>query len=169
MNIDINTEDVNKMFAGMEKDALRPAFKKAFRQAGKVLLSAVQGVVKQKYPGGKRADSGKLRGVQYGPLCEDVKMGIYKNGEGVNVSIFSNRKRQNRWCVLYWLNNGADRTGAKSAYTRMTNGHAPSARGVLSPSNFFSTAISGAKSKAEQTLMKALPEEVIKQANKRNK
>lgn len=165
MNIEINTANIEKMLGGLKRSELTPAFKVAFRKAAGVLASAVRNRVRQDYPGGRRANSGVLRGVQYGPLYKDVKMTVYKSGEGANVSLFS-RSKPNRWCVLYWLNDGADRTGSKAAYTRKTGGHAPADRGTLPKRDFFAQAVGGAKSRAEQTLVKELPDAIVKQINK---
>lgn len=140
---------INRM---TNKDA-RSAVAKILRSsARKYIRQPVQKEVKRRYPGNKKypknkgRKSGMLKGVQYGPLYKDVKLSVYKNRRGVNVSLFSPKKGANRWCVLMWLNDGTHERGNKRStykYKKETkrkdfirrNGN--EYRGKIAPSDFF--------------------------------
>ena len=130
----------------------RKAMRSVLRKAGNQIKKPVANEVKRLYPGGKYyprnkgRKAGVLRGVKYGPLYKDVKMSVYKSVKGVNVSIFSPRKGQNRWCVLMWQNDGTnERANKRSIYTKVaktrkkvflsTNGN--QSRGRIQPAHFF--------------------------------
>lgn len=162
VKIEIDTTDVQGMFDRMERKVLRPAWKKAFRKAGNVIVKNVRQTIKQRWPGGKRKDSGVLRNIQYGPLYKDVNMNVYKSGEGVNVNIFSNRKRTTRWCVLYWLNQG---TSDRTAYIRRGK-KKPAGRGALAETNFFGRSAKAVANQAQEEVARAIPNAVEQSANK---
>ena len=140
---------INRM---TNKDA-RSAVAKILRSsARKYIRKPVQAEVKKRYPGGKKypknkgRKSGMLKGVQYGPLYKDVKLSVYKNRRGVNVSLFSPKKGANRWCVLMWLNDGTHERGNKRStykYNKETKGkdfirrNGNEYRGRIAPSDFF--------------------------------
>lgn len=123
------------------------------RTAGrKHIKKPVQEEIKQRYPGGKTyprnkgRKSGWFKGKQYGPLWKDVKMSVYKNRNGVNVSLFSPKKGQNRWCVAMWLNDGTNERGnERSKYkyhsgskTRsFLNASGRMSRGRIVPTHYF--------------------------------
>ena len=136
----------------MTNNDARKAVRSVLRKAGNQIKKPVANEVKRLYPGGKHyprnkgRKSGVLRGVKYGPLYKDVKMSVYKSVKGVNVSIFSPRKGQNRWCVLMWQNDGTnERANKRSIYTKVsksrkkvflsTNGN--QSRGRIQPAHFF--------------------------------
>lgn len=146
------TSVVNAIRNMSNKDA-RNFVGKMLRQAGRrYIKKPVQQEIKRRYPGGKvdprnkGRKSGVLRGVQYGPLWKDVKMTVYKNRNGVNVSLFSPKKGQNRWCVAMWLNDGTnERRSSRSEYKYNTTTKGKDFiravgkynRGRITPSNYF--------------------------------
>lgn len=127
-------QDLEKIMEYVKSlDLNRPENKKvtksAFRAGATVIKKREQERVKQihckspefknKYPGRKRKYPnqkghvhGMLRGVDYGALTKDIKVRVYRNGGGANVSLYS-QKKQNRWCVLMWLNEGTSPRGTK--------------------------------------------------------
>jgi hypothetical protein len=135
----------------MDNKEAQKTVKSIMRKTGNKIKKPVAEEIKRLYPGGKKyprnkgRKTGVLRGVQYGPLFKDVKMSVYKNSKGVNVSLFSPKKKQNRWSVLMWLNDGTNERAnkrsiyAKSAKSRKkvflsSNGQN---RGRIIPAHFF--------------------------------
>ena len=135
----------------MDNKEAQKTVKSIMRKTGNKIKKPVAEEIKRLYPGGKKyprnkgRKAGVLRGVQYGPLFKDVKMSVYKNSKGVNVSLFSPKKKQNRWSVLMWLNDGTNERAnkrsiyAKSAKSRKkvflsSNGQN---RGRIIPAHFF--------------------------------
>ena len=135
----------------MNNNDARKAVKSIMRKTGNRIKKPVASEVKRLYPGNKKyprnpgRKSGMLRGVKYGPLYRDVKMSVYKNAKGVNVSLFSPKKGNNRWAVLMWQNDGTNERGIKrSTYIKTSqsrkrvfysaNGNS---RGRIQPSHFF--------------------------------
>ena len=72
-------------------------------------------------------------------------MSVYKNSKGVNVSLFSPKKKQNRWSVLMWLNDGTnERASKRSIYAKSANSRKKvflssngQNRGRITPAHFF--------------------------------
>ena len=109
----------------MDNKEAQKTVKSIMRKTGNKIKKPVAEEIKRLYPGGKKyprnkgRKAGVLRGVQYGPLFKDVKMSVYKNSKGVNVSLFSPKKKQNRWSVLMWLNDGTnERANKRSIYAK---------------------------------------------------
>ena len=109
----------------MDNKEAQKTVKSIMRKTGNKIKKPVAEEIKRLYPGGKKyprnkgRKTGVLRGVQYGPLFKDVKMSVYKNSKGVNVSLFSPKKKQNRWSVLMWLNDGTnERANKRSIYAK---------------------------------------------------
>lgn len=136
----------------MNSNDARKAVRSVLRKTGNKIKKPVASQIKRLYPGGKRyprnkgRKAGMLRGVKYGPLYRDVKMSVYRNVKGVNVSIFSPKRGKNRWCVLIWQNDGTnERANKRSIYAKVsrsrkkvflaTNGN--QSRGRIQPAHFF--------------------------------
>ena len=121
--------EVKDALERIDGKSLKKTFKKIFRQAGNKIKKPIQAKVKtHPWPRKRgeykeRPNSGILKGKYYGPLWKDVKMSVYKNAKGVNVSLFENKKKDNRWCVLMWLNDGTEERGnARSTYEKTATG-----------------------------------------------
>ena len=153
--LEIDWTSVVSAIQNMTNKEARKFVGKCLRDAGrKYIRKPVQQEIKRRYPGGKvdprnkGRKSGVLRGIQYGPLWKDVKMTVYKNRNGVNVSLFSPKKGQNRWCVAMWLNDGTnERRSSRSEYKYNTTtkgkdfvrARGQFNRGRITPSNYFET------------------------------
>ena len=164
----------------MTNNDARKAVRQIKRKAGTKIRKPIQADIKQRYPGGKKyprnkgRKKGMLRGVQYGPLYKDVKMSVYKNSKGVNVSLFSPKQKQNRWCVLMWLNDGTNqRSSQRSIYTKIsksrkklflaTNGMN---RGRLNPVRFFESVAQSNVQSASEYAAQEFERKLVQQFNK---
>lgn len=178
--VSVDWSKVVASFQRMTNADARKAAKQIMRKAGNKIKKPVQEVIKQRYPGGKKyprnkgRKSGMLKGVQYGSLYKDVKMSVYKNAKGVNVSLFSPKQKQNRWCVLMWLNDGTNERGAqRSIYTKTSKSRrkqfASSSgmnRGKLSPAKFFEDVAQGNTNSAAEFAAVEFERKLVQQFNK---
>lgn len=104
---------------------------------------------------------GELRGKMYGPLRDDVKRSVSKDASGGTVSIYSRNGKDNRWCVLQWLNagtlkrttGGRTRIGKNGQTKFVSNGNQAGNRGTIQALNFFIPSAQSGIGSAETYIM----------------
>lgn len=153
MEADIDVRAVMTAIEGLKDNEFRGAVRTAIRKSLAIVRSSVQVWVRRKYPGGRRKNSGMLRGKKYGPLYKDVRLSVWKKqAKGGSVSLLEGRKA-NRVCVLRWLEESKDERVTEKGKSRGS---------LREMDEFFQPAVATSIGKATQELNRLILEEVQK-------